>query len=74
MASFGAKEPPVLVVGMKVMFLHQRAWFVGEILRLDGDRALIDHQQKKAELPRKWIHQDDIKPLPKGTPKSAIAP
>lgn len=74
MARFGLNEPPVLTVGMKVMFLYRRAWFVGEILRFEGERVLIEHQQKHADEPRKWVHEDDVQPLRKGTPKSAIAP
>jgi hypothetical protein len=72
MARFGVNEPPILTVGMKIMFLHKRSWFVGEILRFDGERALIEHQQKKAEEPRKWIHVDDVQPLPNSTPKSGF--
>jgi hypothetical protein len=65
MGRFGVNEPPILTVGMK---------FVGEILRFEGERVLIEHQQKRADQPRKWVHEDDVQPLSKGTPKSAIAP
>jgi hypothetical protein len=74
MGRFGVNEPPILTVGMKVMFAYRGAWFVGEILRFEGERVLIEHQQKRADQPRKWVHEDDVQPLPKGTPKSAIAP
>jgi len=67
-------EPPVLTVGMKVMFACKGGWFVGEILRFVGGRVLIERQQKGANLPREWVHEDDARPLPKGVPKSVIAP
>ena len=74
MGRVGANEPPILTVSMKVMFAYRRAWFVGEILRFEGELVLIEHQQKRDDQPRKWVHEDCVKPLPKGTPKSAIAP
>lgn len=67
-------DDPLITVGMKVMFIRDGGWFVGDVLRLDGERVLIERQQKGANLPREWIHEDDVRPLPKGTPKSTIAP
>lgn len=74
MGGTGANEPPILTVGMKVMFAYRGGWLVGEILRFEGERVLIEHQQKRANQPRKWVYEDDVRPLPKGSPKSVIAP
>jgi hypothetical protein len=65
---------PVITVGMKVMFHYRGGWFVGDVLRFEGERVLIERQQKRMNLPREWVHEDDIRQLPKSTPKSAIAP
>jgi hypothetical protein len=67
-AQDNGNEPPILMVGMKVMFLCRRSWFVGEILRFEGERVLIEHQQTRGDLPRKWVHEDDVRPLPKTGP------
>jgi hypothetical protein len=37
-------DDPVITVGMKVMFIHRGGWFVGDVLRLDGERVLIERQ------------------------------
>jgi hypothetical protein len=75
MARTGVNKPLVMT-GVKVMFNYKGGWFVGEVLRFDGerDRYLIERQQKGMNLRRVWVDEDLVRPLPKGTPKSAVAP
>jgi hypothetical protein len=74
MGRTGAKgnEQPILTVGMKVMFHHYGGWFVGEILRFEGERVLIERQQKGMNLPREWVDEDLVRPLPGSAAKSGF--
>jgi hypothetical protein len=62
------------MTGVKVMFKYRGSWFVGQVLRFDGEREryLIERQQKGIELPRLWIDEDLVRPLPGSAPKSGF--
>jgi hypothetical protein len=64
------------MIGAKVMFHFREGWFVGDILRFDTERGryLILQQEKGGGGSRVWIDEDLVRPLPKGSPKSAVAP
>ena len=63
-----------VLVGMKVMFHYSGGWFVGEVLRHDAEREryLIERQQKGGYVPRVWIDEDLVHPLPGSVPKSGF--
>jgi hypothetical protein len=67
-------DEPLIMTGVKVMFNYRGGWFVGEVLRFDGEREryLIERQQKGIELPRLWVDEHRVRPLPGSTPKSGF--
>jgi len=73
MAQAGENEP-LIMTGVKVMFNHRGGWFVGEVLRFDKEREryLIERQQKGAGLPRVWVDEHLVRPLPGSAPKSGF--
>jgi hypothetical protein len=73
MAQTGENEP-LIMTGVKVMFNHRGGWFVGEVLRFDREREryLIERQQKGMNLPRVWVDEDRVRPLPCSSPKSGF--
>jgi hypothetical protein len=68
------ENEPLIMTGVKVMFNCRGGWFVGEVLRFDGEREryLIQRQQKGMNLPRVWVDEDLVRPLPNSTPKSGF--
>jgi hypothetical protein len=73
MARTGGNEP-LIVAGVKVMFNYRGGWFVGEVLRFDEEREryLIERQQKGMNLPRVWVDEDLVRPLPNSAAKSGF--
>jgi hypothetical protein len=73
MAQTGENEP-LIMTGVKVMFNYMGGWFVGEVLRFDPEREryLIERQQKGMNLPRVWVDEDLVRPLPNSSPKSGF--
>jgi hypothetical protein len=67
-------DDPLIMTGTRVMFHYNGGWFVGEVLRFDEEREryLIERQQKGAGLPRVWIDEDLVRPLPGSAPKSGF--
>jgi hypothetical protein len=65
---------PLITTGVKVMFNYRGGWFVGNVLRFDVEREryLIERQQKGAELPRVWVDEHLVRPLPGSAPKSGF--
>lgn len=65
---------PLIVTGVKVMFNYRGGWFVGEVLRFDEEREryLIERQQKGMNLPRVWVDEDLVRPLPNSAAKSGF--
>jgi hypothetical protein len=73
MARTGESEP-LIMTGVKVMFNYRGGWFVGEVLRFDREREryLIERQQKGMHLPRVWVDEDLVRPLPGSAAKSGF--
>jgi len=69
-----SENEPLIMTGVKVMFSHMGGWFVGEVLRFDGEREryLIERQQKGMHLPRVWVDEDLVRPLPNSGAKSGF--
>jgi hypothetical protein len=67
-------DDPLILIGAKVMFAYRDGWFVGEVLRFDAEREryLIERQQKGGQLPRVWIDEYLVRPLPGSAPKSGF--
>ncbi|MGJ4971015.1 hypothetical protein ACQR1N_20330 [Bradyrhizobium sp. HKCCYLRH1073] len=67
---------PLIVTGAKVMFYYGGGWYVGEVLRFDQEREryLIERQQRGMTLPRVWVDQDLVRPLPNSAAKSGFLP
>lgn len=63
-----------VLAGTKVMFHYRDGWYVGEVLRHDKEREryLIERQQKGGQLPRVWVDEDLVHPLPGSAPKSGF--
>ncbi|MGY8669239.1 hypothetical protein Q3C01_43835 [Bradyrhizobium sp. UFLA05-109] len=67
-------DEPLITTGVSVMFNHEGGWFVGKIVRFDEERGryLIERQQKGSNLPRLWVDEDLVRPLPLSAPKSGF--
>ena len=67
-----SENEPLIMTGGKVMFNYYGGWFVGEVIGFNGESYLIERQQKGMNLPRLWIDEDLVRPLPGNTPKSGF--